>query len=69
MESKFYGVDVSKQTLDIACDGHVVTIENESKSIRRFVRRMGEGSFVAMEATNTYHLNLANACFSAGMRV
>lgn len=69
MESKSYGVDVSKQTLDIACDGRVVTIENELKAIRRFVRSMGEGSLVAMEATNTYYEKMANACFAAGLRI
>lgn len=69
MESKSYGVDVSKETLDIACDGRVVTIENEPKAIRRFVKSTGEGSLVAMESTNTYHEKMANACFAAGLRV
>lgn len=69
MESKFYGVDVSKQTLDIAWDGQVVKIENESNAIRRFVGTLDKGSVVAMEATNTYHERMAKLCFAAGLRV
>ncbi len=69
MEVRFYGIDVSKGTLDIACGGRVAQIANDSKSIKAFVRSMPQGSHVAMEATNTYHIAAADVCFAAGMVV
>ena len=66
---KYYGVDVSKDTLDIACGGRVVRIENSKKAIKTFIKGAPTGSTVAMEATNTYHLAMADACYGAGMRV
>lgn len=65
----FYGVDVSKDTLDIACDGKVVQIGNDKKSIKSFLRKVPTGSVVAMESTNRYHLTMADLCFGAGMVV
>jgi transposase len=69
MDRKFYGVDVSKEKLDIACEGKVIQIENTRKAIKDFVRKMPRGSLVALEATNTYHLAMADICYSFGMRV
>jgi len=69
MDAKFFGVDVSKSKLDVGCDGRVVLVENSKKAIRAFARRMPVGSFVALEATNTYHLQMADICHSYGMRV
>jgi len=69
MEVEFYGVDVSKAKLDVACDGEVVLVENSKSAIKAFARRMPAGSFVALEATNTYHLQMANICHSYGMHV
>lgn len=66
---KFYGVDVSKDTLDIACDGTVVQIGNDRKAIRPFLKSVPVGSVVAMESTNKYHLTMADACYAAGMMV
>lgn len=66
---KFYGVDVSKETLDIACDGKVVQIGNDKKAIRSFLKSTPAGSVVAMESTNRYHLAMADMCYSAGMAV
>jgi transposase len=69
MNGKSYGVDVGKDKLDVACDGRVVEIENAKKSIKSFVSRMPVGSFVALEATNIYHLAMADICHTHGMRV
>jgi transposase len=69
MEEKFYGVDVSKDTLEIASGRRVERIENTKSAIRSFIASMPAGSIVALEATNTYHLTMADACFCAGMRV
>lgn len=69
MNAKFYGVDVSKDKLDIACDGRVVEIENSKNAIKSFARRMPVGSLVALEATNIYHMAMADICHSFGMHV
>lgn len=69
MEVKYYGVDVSKAKLDVACDGRVVQIENTKSAIKCFVGKMAAGSFVVMEATNTYHLVMADICHICGMRI
>jgi transposase len=69
MDAEFYGVDVSKEKLDVACDGRVVQVENTKKEIKAFAKRMAAGSLVALEATNTYHLAMADICYGFGMRV
>jgi transposase len=66
---KFYGVDVSKDTLDICCDGRVIQIGNDKKSIRSFIKSMTADSVVALESTNKYHLLMADLCYVAGMMV
>lgn len=75
MQTKYYGIDVSKDTLDIAYDSKssktckTIVIGNNLKEIKAFVRTLPAHSYVAMEATNTYHLMLADQCFAAGMLV
>ena len=69
MEDRFYGVDVSKDKLDIACDGKVVQIENKKAALKSFLKTMPAGSRVAMEATNTYHFLCADIWYGGGMRV
>lgn len=69
MDVKFYGVDVSKEWLDVACDGRVIRIENNKAAVKSFARKMAPGSSVALEATNTYHMVMADICHSLGMRV
>lgn len=66
---KFYGVDVSKDILDVACDGKVVQIGNDKSSIRTFLKSVPCGSIVAMESTNKYHLLMADLCYGAGLLV
>jgi transposase len=66
---KFYGVDVSKETLDVACDGRVVQIGNDKRAIGFLTKSMPRGSLVAMESTNKYHLTMADMCYAAGMVV
>jgi len=49
---KFYGMDVSKETLEIACDGSAMRVENSKQAIRSLVKTMSADARVAMEATN-----------------
>lgn len=69
MDVQFHGVDVSKDKLDIACNGTVIEIENTKKAIKSFAGKMPAEAFVALEATNTYHLQMADICHSYGMHV
>lgn len=69
MNPGYYGVDVSKETLEIAGGGQVVRISNDGASIRSYVKTLAPGSEVGMEATNTYHLAMADRCHAAGLRV
>lgn len=64
-----YGVDVSKDTLDISCDGKAVRIDNTAAAIRKFVKALPASSKIAMESTNIYHRILANTCHKAGLQV
>jgi transposase len=66
---KFYGADVSKETLDIACDDKAVRISNDKAGVRSFIKSAPAGSIVAMESTNKYHLLMADMCYRAGMVV
>lgn len=69
MNAKCYGVDVSKDKLDVAVGGKAIVIENTRTSIKSFVKKMPAGSLVALESTNTYHLAMADICHSFGMQV
>lgn len=69
MNAKFYGVDVSKDKLDIACNGKVVQIQNTKRAIKSFVKAMDDASFVVLEATNIYHLQMADTCYLSGVKV
>ena len=69
MKAEYYGVDVSKDKLDVACNGRVVEIENSKSAIKSFVGKMPAGSFVVLEATDTYHMEMADTGYSRGMHV
>ena len=69
MNAKFYGVDVSKDKLDIACDGKAVVIENTKKAITAFVKKMPPESYIALESTNMYHADIADICYVHNMHV
>lgn len=63
MKKIFIGIDISSKTLDICLkmDGKIeyLTIKNEVKAIRSFLRKHApNGSVVAMENTGRYNWNL-----------
>lgn len=65
------GVDVSKS--DLACarsDGDgVTTISNQKKAIRQWLKSFSGAIQLAVEATNTYHLDLVEAAHALGHTV
>ncbi|MFJ3487943.1 IS110 family transposase, partial [Pseudomonas sp. NPDC090202] len=69
--SAIVGVDVAMAELVIARRGSDKTacIANERASICRWLKMLPAGSAIALEATNTYHLDLAGLAHESGHRV
>lgn len=65
------GIDVAKDELVVACDQveSVVTIANNTETINDWLATLPSGSFLAVEATNTYHLNLIHQAHACGHTV
>jgi transposase len=62
------GVDVSKAELVGFSGGRLFRVKNTASGIRELLERV-PGTCVAMEATGSYHLALADMAFAAGHRV
>jgi transposase len=62
-------VDVAKAELVIAQDGHVRTLDNGKRAIVAWLKRLPAGCVLALEATNRYHLLLADLAHAAGHTV
>ena len=67
--SQFIGVDVAKAELVIAQDSHVRTLDNGKRAIVTWLKSLPAGSTIALEATNRYHLLLADLAHAAGHTV
>lgn len=65
------GVDVAKNELMIhsAPDTKPFPIPNTPKSIKTWLKTVPQGSALAIEATSTYHMELANQAHAAGLTV
>lgn len=61
------GVDVSKAELVISIDGATPeTLDNDPQAIRRWLQGLAGPACLAMEATSTYHLALADEAHRQG---
>ena len=71
MQECLFGVDVSKDKLDIACipEQSMQCIGNCRREVSAWLKRLPAGSCVAMESTGIYHQLLADLAREAGMRV
>lgn len=65
------GIDTAKAKLDIAIEGQdaVLTIDNSKTAIRRFLKGIPADSALAIEATNTFHMEVVEHAHAAGMSV
>ncbi len=65
------GVDVAKAELMIqsAPDSKPFAIPNNSKSIKAWLKTVPSGSALALEATSSYHMDLAEQAHAAGLSV
>ncbi|MBA1146495.1 transposase [Ectothiorhodospiraceae bacterium WFHF3C12] len=71
VESFIVGVDVAKAELVISEQGQsrLITLANERRAIRRYLKALAGPAWVAVEATNTYHLALVEEAYRLGHRV
>ena len=61
------GVDVSKADLEIVIEGQKpFTLSNDRKTIKSLLRQLPARCEIALEATNNYHLELAEQAHRAG---
>lgn len=65
------GIDVSKAKLDIATSAtqNLTSLANDPKSIRRWLKTFTGPVCIALEATNTFHLELATQAHARGLTV
>lgn len=68
--TKFFGVDVSMDTLDVSTpDQKHVQFSNNQEGYARLLKLMDSDSHCVMEATGAYHQKLAFWLFSKGRKV
>ena len=67
---KTIGIDVSKLSFDLWCEeyGHL-KFTNDAKGFGEFIKLIEPGDYCVMEATGSYHFQLANALYEAQMNV
>ncbi len=54
-----YGIDVSKDTIDVVCQKEHRVFENNKKGFKQFKKIIKDESLCIMEVTGIYHLQLA----------
>lgn len=55
-----FGVDVSKDTLDVvSSEGEYLQVSNSKKGYKELLKSMSGSDYVVMEATGYYHYQLA----------
>lgn len=71
MANIFYGIDVSKATLEIASgeDCGTRTINNNPASITQWLNSLRTSSLIGLESTGDYHSLMANMAHEAGHTV
>ncbi len=68
----FIGVDVAKAEIVIACSQSsfpVRPLANTQATLRQFLKTLPADTHIAMEATGSYHQELADLAFQMGLRV
>lgn len=69
VEAQWIGIDVSKAELSIAVYGstEVLTLANTPEAIAQWLAKLTTNSVVAVEATNTYHLEVLMQAHRRGL--
>jgi transposase len=68
VEQHLYGIDVSKAEL-VICDGPerpLISLSNDPEAIAEWLRHLPPDACLALEATNTYHLELLEQAHGQG---
>jgi transposase len=71
MTNQFWGVDVAKDTLEIATTKELITLtlENNKSAIRQWLKTLPENSYIGMESTGSYHRLLAELAHAKGITI
>lgn len=67
-----YGVDVCKRTLEVCCHGDsssVVSVQNERKAIKAWLKQLPQNACLGVETTNTYHCEVVELAIQHGLTV
>ena len=69
----YIGADISKTTLDVAIEGHVVKVTNDIKSITKWLTQLlsitERNIRIGCESTSQYHHALIKACLAVKIEV
>lgn len=63
------GVDAGKWRHRVYVAGELVTVENKTKELKRFLKGLGQGAVIGVESTARYHLLLADLAAEMGLTV
>lgn len=66
---EYYGIDVSKDTFDVATKNKHLIYPNTKEGFRDFISKSSMQGMYAMEVTGVYHLQLAQYLYKAGVSV
>lgn len=71
VEPRDIGVDVSKAELVCAAHGEdrIETVANDKRSIRRWLKSLPKHTCLAVEATNSFHMELVEQAWRLGLKV
>lgn len=64
-----YGIDVSKDTIDVVCQKEHRIFENNIKGFKKFKKIIKDESLCVMEVTGIYHLQLATFLYKNNIDV
>jgi len=64
-----YGIDVSKDTIDVVCQKEHRIFENDIKGFKKFKKIIKDESLCVMEVTGIYHLQLATFLYKNNIDV
>jgi transposase len=69
--SSVIGVDIASEHFDVAYHGSTVVLRyaNQAKAIKTWLKTVPVGASIAVEATGTYHLLVADLAHAAGFTV
>lgn len=69
VEALLIGADISKAEVVVCVQGKLQAVPNDRTALRRWLRSLAEPARIAVEATNTFHLDLVEEAYAQGHTV